>query len=208
MGLLLALTGKSSLHSQHVQRLWSRVHANQLPQASVLRKSSDNVQKPLFVHRRQNSLLESFVARRAKSARTICAMAVFATATLDLGRSACEAEGDWAALWLGLHVLSGPCWPFSLQIMQDSHMRFSCCFHVAEKSRWALPGGPSLRSQSARWLWFATATLDLGAPHANQLLREFALCSGQGPARAAQSLLALLPAELHDALEQVRLALI
>lgn len=107
-----------------------------------------------------------------------------------------------------LHVLSSPCWPLSLQITQDPHMRFSCCLQVAEKSRWALPGGPSLRSQSARWLWFATATLDLGAPHANQLLREFALCSGQGPARAAQSLLALLPAELHDALEQVRLALI
>ena len=75
---------------------------------------------------------------------------------------------------------------------------------MAEKSRWALPGGPMLRAQSARWLWFATATLNQGAAHANQMLREFALCAGQGPARAAQALLALLPAELREALEQVR----
>ena len=74
---------------------------------------------------------------------------------------------------------------------------------VAEKSRWALTGGPASRAQSARWLWFATATLDLGAAHATPLLREFALCRGQGPARAAQALLALLPAELQDALAQV-----
>ena len=74
---------------------------------------------------------------------------------------------------------------------------------VAEKSRWALTGGPASRAQSARWLWFATATLDLGAAHATQLLREFALCRGQGPARAAQALLALLPAELQEALAQV-----
>ncbi len=64
-----------------------------------------------------------------------------------------------------------------------------------------------LRAQSARWLWFATATLDLGAAHANQLLREFALCAGQGPAQAAQALLALLPAELQDALGLVRVML-
>ena len=74
---------------------------------------------------------------------------------------------------------------------------------VAEKSRWALLGGPSLRAQSARWLWFVTATIDAGTTHANQLLREFGLCSGQGPARAAQALLALLPAELQEALAQV-----
>lgn len=74
---------------------------------------------------------------------------------------------------------------------------------VAEKSMWALTGGPMLRAQSARWLWFATATLDRGAAHANQLLREFALCAGPGPARAAQALLALLPAELQEALSQV-----
>ena len=75
---------------------------------------------------------------------------------------------------------------------------------MAEKSRWALSGGPVLRAQSARWLWFATATLERGAAHANQLLREFALCAGPGPARAAQALLALLPAELQEALSQVR----
>ncbi len=82
-------------------------------------------------------------------------------------------------------------------------LRDTYWFQVAEKSRWALLGGPSLRAQSARWLWFVTATIGAGTAHANQLLREFGLCSGQAPACAAQALLALLPAELKEALALV-----
>ena len=75
---------------------------------------------------------------------------------------------------------------------------------AAEKSRWGVKGGPTLRAAAARWLWFSPATLAPAAAHANQLLREFALGPGAGPAAAAAAVLQLLPAEVHAALEQVR----
>ncbi len=85
-------------------------------------------------------------------------------------------------------------------------MRMLCCVpdQAAEKARWGVAGGPWLRAQAARWLWFSPATLPAGVAHANQLLREFALSAGRGAAESAQALLALLPEEVRAALEQVR----
>ena len=95
---------------------------------------------------------------------------------------------------LGSMAFAGPCMSSSLAVLSQA----------AERTRWGLAGGPWLRAQAGRWLWLSPGTLAAAVAHANQLLREFSLGAGAGPAEAAVALIALVPHEVRVALEQAR----